>query len=59
MGAVLLFALIADAIILAASQFRSLPWAREVCEATINMCDHPVPLLVAGVILGGIFLVQR
>jgi hypothetical protein len=59
MGALLLLALIADAIVLAASQFRSYSLALQVCNVTINLCDHPVPLLVAGVILGGVFLVQR
>ena len=59
MGAVLLFVLIVDLIILVASRFRPQGWALEVCAATITMCDHPVPLLVAAVIFGGIFLVQR
>jgi hypothetical protein len=59
MGLFLLFALAADLLILAAAQMRSQSWAGAVCRSTLDLCDHPVALLVAAVILGGIFLVQR
>ena len=59
MGIFLLLALIADGVILVASQARPQPWARQVCNATINLCDHPAGLLVAAVILVGVFLIQR
>jgi hypothetical protein len=59
MSFLLLLALIADLIILAASQMRQQSWALTVCHATINMCDHPVALLVAAVIFAGIYLIQR
>jgi len=58
-GLFLLVVLIADGFILLASQFRSQSWALQVCAATINLCDHPAGLVVAGVIFAGIFIVQR
>jgi hypothetical protein len=51
--------LIADAMVVIASQARGKFWADEICRNALGMCaDLRWPLL-AGIVLGGMLLVMR
>ncbi len=57
MSILLILALIADAVFLIASQSND-AWAAQVCTF-VGMCANPVPFLILGIILTGIYFVQR
>jgi hypothetical protein len=51
--------LIVDAVVLLASYFQHVPHAAKVCQFAAPLCQYPIPLMVLGVIAGGLLLVQR
>jgi hypothetical protein len=51
--------LIADAVVVIASQARGTFWADEICRNAFGMCADVRWPLLAGVVLGGILLVTR
>ena len=51
--------LIVDGVVLLASYFRYVPEAARVCDFAAPLCQYPIPLMVLGVIAGGLLMLQR
>jgi hypothetical protein len=51
--------LIADVLVLLATNFRYVPGAVMVCDAVAPLCNYPVPMFVLGIIAAGLVVLQQ